>query len=170
MSIKCLLFSNFVQQEICYFHFFDLLLPMTHFRFTALTHLPLEFDNHIWRHADAQFISHSQVFMPDAAMKENCRNTMSNCWHFVVSSSSSNWCYQGHWIDFLDIPLWRISHITRTSEVIHPEWTPHSRLMKQYFIWKRGQIFRSRRLQNWICRIVTVFVEFPFYRCSQRIH
>ena len=107
--------------------------------------------------------------MLDSTVKENCRNTVCDCWHGLVSSSSSNWFYQGHCIDFLDIQLWRISHITRTSDTIHPEWTPHICLMNQDFIRKRGQIVGSWLFQNWICRIVTIFLEFFADGSSQRI-
>lgn len=79
--------------------------------------------------------------------------------HIVPVIASGNWCYQGHCLDFLDIQLWRISHIKRTSAMIHPEWTHNSRLMNQNFIQKYGQIIGSWLFQNWICRIVTIFLE-----------
>ena len=89
--------------------------------------------------------------------------------HIVPVIASSNWCYQGHCLDFLDIQLWRISHINRTSDMIHPEWTHNSRLMNQNFIQKYGQIIGSWLFQNWICRIVTIFLEFFADGSSQRI-
>ena len=101
---------------------------------------------------------------------KNCRNTVCDFWHGLISSSSSNWCYQGHCLDFLDIRLWRISHIKRTSDTIHPElWTPHIPLMNQNFIQKYGQIIGSWLFLNWICLIVTIFLEFFADGSSQRI-
>ena len=60
-------------------------------------------------------------------------------------------------------------HTLHTPDSIHPEWTPHIRLMNQNFIRKCGQIIGSWLFQSTNCRIVTIFLEFFADGSSQRI-
>ena len=48
------------------------------------------------------------------------------------------------------------------------QWTPHIPLMNQNFIQKYGQIIGSWLFLNWICLIVTIFLEFFADGSSQR--